>query len=61
MISERALPTDAIAERSTRLATTSTSALVMMSPASAPSPRPRSEERRELPGLASVLVSPPEA
>ena len=51
MTSEQALPTEAIAERSTRLATTSTSAAVISSPACAPSREPRPKKGGNCPRL----------
>ena len=51
MTSEQALPTDAIAERSTRLATTSTIAAVIKSPACGPRREPRPKNGGNWPDL----------
>ena len=61
MTSEMALPTDAIAERSTTFATTSTSALVMRSPECGPSRDPRPKKVGNCPTWASIAVNPPDA
>ena len=59
--SEQALPTDAIAERSTRLETTSTSAAVISNPAFEPSREPRPKNGGNWPTSASIVVRPEEA
>ena len=56
MTSATALPTDAIADRSTRLATTSTSAAVMYSPARVPRRDSRPKNDGKSPWLASMAV-----
>jgi hypothetical protein len=59
--SEHALPTDAIAERSTRLLTTSTMPAVISMPACAPSREPGPKKGGNWPTPASIEVKPPEA
>ena len=57
-MSEQALPTDAIAERSTMLATTSTSAAVISMPACGPSRDPRPKKVGNCPRLGEHRGQP---
>ena len=61
IISEHALPTDAMAERSTVFATTSTSAAVTRTPACGPSRERRPSSGGNCPDSLSIAVSPPDA
>ena len=61
MRSEQALPTEAIAERSTRLAITSTIAAVISIPLCEPSRELRPKKGGNCPISASDRVRPPEA
>ena len=60
-MSEHALPTDAIAERSTVFETTRTSPAVIRSPACGPSREPRPKNVGNCPAPASIAVRPPDA
>ena len=61
IIREHALPTEAIAERSTTLETTRTSPEVISSPACGPSREPRPKKVGNCPWAASIDVNPPDA
>ena len=61
IMSEQALPTEAIAERSTRFETTRTIPAVISIPARGPSGEPRPKKGGNWPAPASIVVRPPEA
>ena len=60
-MSEQALPTEAIAERSTRFDTTTTIAAVINIPACGPSREPSPKRGGNCPTSANVAVRPPDA